>query len=239
MVGIYKFTNIHNGMAYIGQSTNIKRRYNQHKNVDHESTIFHDAIREYGFDSFTFEIIEVCERSELNSKEVFYIKKYNTLYPNGYNKSPGGQIGNPTKLSSIKAVTEIMDLLRNTKMTNIEIGELYCVSDQTISDINNGKIWYNDKVSYPIRKPVRIEKQYCKKCGSELYSYNISGICCKCLHSFKQQPPISKHELEKLLFDHSFVYVGKLFNVTDNAVRKWCDKYGLPRHSKYYKCSYV
>ena len=30
MVGIYKFTNRKNGMSYIGQSTNIKRRYNNY-----------------------------------------------------------------------------------------------------------------------------------------------------------------------------------------------------------------
>lgn len=237
MVGIYKFTNRKNGMSYIGQSTNIKRRYNQHKNVNHESTIFHDAIKEFGFDSFDFEIVEICKRSELNRKEVFYIQKYGTLYPNGYNKSPGGQIGHPTKLSSIKEVNEIIDLLRNTNMTNIEIGEIYCVSDQTISDINNGKIWYNDKINYPIRKPKRIQKQYCKECGKELYSYNTSGLCHRCLNLQQEEPPISKDELEQLLFKHSFVYVGKLFNITDNAVRKWCDKYNLPRHSKYYKCS--
>ncbi|WP_143000418.1 GIY-YIG nuclease family protein [Ruminococcus sp. YE282] len=31
MIGIYKFTNKITGESYIGQSTNIKRRYNQHK----------------------------------------------------------------------------------------------------------------------------------------------------------------------------------------------------------------
>lgn len=238
MIGIYKFTNNKNGMSYIGQSTNIKKRYNQHKNVDHESTVFHDAIREFGFDSFDFEIIETCKRSELNQKEIFYIQKYNTLYPNGYNKAPGGQIGHPMKLSSIEDVNEIIKLLKNTNMTNIEIGSLYHVSDQTISDINNGRIWYNDEISYPIRKPVHIKKTYCKECGKELYKYNNSGLCRKCLNLQGKQPPISKDELIQLLFEHSFTYVGKLFNVTDNAVRKWCDKYNIPRHSKFYRCSY-
>ena len=33
MIGIYKFTNKLTGEAYIGQSVDIKRRYNQHKTV--------------------------------------------------------------------------------------------------------------------------------------------------------------------------------------------------------------
>lgn len=38
----------------------------------------------------------------------------------------------------------------------------------------------------------------------------------------------SKEELEKLIYIKSFVEIGKKYNVTDNAVRKWCKSYGLP-----------
>lgn len=176
-------------------------------------------------------------KNELNEKEIFYIQKFNTIYPNGYNKSPGGQIGHTIKLASISNVDEIITLLKETDMSNDEIGLLYSVSDQTISDINNGKTWYRDELDYPIRKPVKIKKAYCKDCGKELYKYNTTGFCRVCLNSKTKQPPISKEKLMELLFKHSFVYVGKLFNVTDNAVRKWCDKYNIPKDSKYYKCS--
>lgn len=39
---------------------------------------------------------------------------------------------------------------------------------------------------------------------------------------------ITKYELIKLLSKYSFVEIGKLYGVSDNAVRKWCKKYGLP-----------
>ena len=29
-----------------------------------------------------------------------------------------------------------------------------------------------------------------------------------------------------------FVTIGSLYNKTDNAVKKWCDKYNLPRRKK-------
>ena len=42
-------------------------------------------------------------------------------------------------------------------------------------------------------------------------------------------PPISREELKKLIRTVSFVKIGKQFGVTDNTIRKWCDKYKLPR----------
>lgn len=90
MIGIYKFTNKINGMSYIGQSVDIERRYKQHKRINTDNTIFHNAIREYGFDAFDFEIIELCAKDSLDEKEKFYIKKCNTIYPKGYNIATGG-----------------------------------------------------------------------------------------------------------------------------------------------------
>ena len=45
----------------------------------------------------------------------------------------------------------------------------------------------------------------------------------------RKLPPISRERLKNLIRNISFVKIAKEFNVTDNAVRKWCDKYKLPR----------
>lgn len=42
----------------------------------------------------------------------------------------------------------------------------------------------------------------------------------------------TKEELEKLIYTMSFVQIGVLYSVSDNAVRKWCKKYGLPYKHK-------
>lgn len=42
-------------------------------------------------------------------------------------------------------------------------------------------------------------------------------------------PPISRSDLKDLIRTIPFVQIGKQFGVSDNAVRKWCDKYKLPR----------
>lgn len=97
MVGIYKITNNINGKSYVGQSINIKDRWKQHiykayneKEIGYNSAI-HQAFRKYGEENFSFDVIELCKKEELDEKEIYWIKKLNTLSPLGYNILPGGQ----------------------------------------------------------------------------------------------------------------------------------------------------
>ena len=93
--GIYCITNLINGKQYVGQSIHIHTRINQHFNyhgISHGS-IIDKAILKYGKDNFQFKILEECPIEELNSKEIYYIKLYNTIAPNGYNVTTGGENG--------------------------------------------------------------------------------------------------------------------------------------------------
>lgn len=87
--GIYKITNISNNQCYIGQSINIEKRWKDHQRALDNYAI-HKALRKYGIQNFTFEIIELCKVEELNTKEQYWIKYYNS-YINGYNETPGGE----------------------------------------------------------------------------------------------------------------------------------------------------
>lgn len=40
---------------------------------------------------------------------------------------------------------------------------------------------------------------------------------------------ITREELKNLIRTTPFTRIGEQYNVSDNAVRKWCDKYNLPR----------
>ena len=42
----------------------------------------------------------------------------------------------------------------------------------------------------------------------------------------------SREELKFLIRNKTFVEIGKMYNVSDNSVKKWCDKYNLPRLKK-------
>lgn len=39
----------------------------------------------------------------------------------------------------------------------------------------------------------------------------------------------NRKELKKLIRTKSFLEIGRMFNVSDNAIRKWCDAEKLPR----------
>lgn len=236
MIGIYCFTNKMNGKSYVGQSTDIQRRFFEHKTRKTENTYFHDAIEKYGFENFEFKVLEECRKEELDIKEKFYIKKLKAYYPDGYNVDIGGHGGHLKSGMSITDIDMIREMLKYTNMSNSEIGNIFGLSDQTISDINVGKRWYCENEQYPIRIMIKKEKKYCSKCGKELYKYASGSLCRTCLNQCKKSnPQIEKDELVNLLALNSFEYVGGMFGVTGNAVRKWCDKYGIPRNYKYYK----
>lgn len=95
---IYCYTNLINNKKYIGQTINPKQRYRQHKssafneNDKDYNSLIHRAFRKYGYDNFKYEILAQANDIEvLNQLEIYYIKKYNTKVPYGYNIEDGGK----------------------------------------------------------------------------------------------------------------------------------------------------
>ena len=79
-IGIYKITNLINGKVYIGQSTNIEKRWNDYKNLRCKGQIkLYASLNHYGFESHTFEIIEECNLEMLNERERHYQDFYDVL----------------------------------------------------------------------------------------------------------------------------------------------------------------
>lgn len=72
-------------------------------------------------------------------------------------------------------------------------------------------------------------KFYCKDCGCEI-SYGAEK-CLSCRNKEKSKNIPEKKELKSLIRTLPFTQIGCKFGVSDNAVRKWCDKYNLPRRS--------
>ena len=95
-ITIYKLTNVINGMGYVGATKNFKRRMGEHHwNYGDKRkirTLVDKAIREYGWENFTVEILEVCDAEVAPERESHWIKELNTLEPNGYNCTNGGEM---------------------------------------------------------------------------------------------------------------------------------------------------
>lgn len=81
-------------------------------------------------------------------------------------------------------------------------------------------------------------KNYCIDCGKEISKHSIR--CEECYHkSIKgvykialEDMPVSRKELKQLIRTTPFTTIGKMYNISDNGVRKWCIKYNLPTKSR-------
>ncbi len=88
---IYKATNRINGKVYVGQTTSDNLRIRIGRHMSYGTQYFPRALRQYGIESFTFEIIDrASTQPELNAKEKQWIAALNSMCPNGYNLTAGG-----------------------------------------------------------------------------------------------------------------------------------------------------
>lgn len=240
--GIYKITNMLNNKAYIGQSKDIYVRWKNHKSdaFNKLSEVYnyplYRAIRKYGIENFQFDIIERCEYSKLNERELYYIKKFNTLSGNGYNQVLPGQGGTTLTPKIIEKI--ILELKHNVTETTDEIGKKFNVSGRTIRDINAGRSWRQELEQYPIRPPYVSQKRngsvsyYCVDCGQLLKTKSIRCVKCAQIESRKVKIRPSREELKESIRNLPFTKIGSNYGVSDNAIRKWCKDYGLPYTKK-------
>lgn len=104
---IYKIINLSTGKIYVGQSVSHILNHKRYRPYGHEgrfrchiseafstkknqSHYLNNAIRKYGVEDFVVELIECCELTDSDAREINYIKTFNSLYPNGYNLKNGG-----------------------------------------------------------------------------------------------------------------------------------------------------
>lgn len=133
---IYKITNTINGKSYIGQTIqNVKERFYQHCATKCSKAVsnmaIHRAIKKYGKSNFTVEVIEEIDSANLNDRERYWIKYYNS-YNNGYNSTKGGQDGcKPFKDLGVESIIKEY----NTGKSLRTLGTIFKVDKQTIKDL--------------------------------------------------------------------------------------------------------
>lgn len=75
--GIYKITNLQNGMCYVGQAANLADRWKQHikRGIGAEAPTrnkLYPAMLAVGVENFSFEVVEECERARLDEREDYW-----------------------------------------------------------------------------------------------------------------------------------------------------------------------
>lgn len=175
---IYKYTNKITGKHYIGQTNNLQKRFSGHKseafnpNASGYNLPFHAAIRKYGMENFTYDVLEEIADGEAQSfiddREIYFIKYYHSLVDeNGYNLAIGGggrsrpPLTYEEKLQCSKLFTgeEIKDiqnrLLNDEEYDDIEAIYAPKLKRSFLVNINTGTNFYNPDFKYPLKKNAR------------------------------------------------------------------------------------
>jgi len=165
---IYVITNTVNGKQYVGQTTlTLSKRWSYHvcAAFKNPAQVFLKAIVKYGPDSFSMSQLATAEsEEELNQKETHYIAQLNSIVPNGYNLTTGG------------------DRFKHTKETRKKIsdaGRGRIVSEETrrkISDHQKGKIRSEeDKKKTSIATLASMTPEVCAKISAAKKGKHVSA----------------------------------------------------------------
>ena len=143
---IYKITNKNNNKIYIGQTIKSRpsdrfsqHRYNaRHLNQEKGISYLHRAMHEEGVNNFIFEIIEEIDNELLNEREQYWIATYDSIAPNGYNLTKGGE--------GTKGYARVQSLEEREKR-KISNKQYYIDHPEAIEKAreNTKKLWDNDE----------------------------------------------------------------------------------------------
>lgn len=155
---IYIIKNDINNKVYIGQSINSEQRFKSHCKGVYENSLIDQAIAKYGKQHFWYEILEY-QITDFNEKEKYWIKKYNSLKPNGYNIMAGGECppiyrgdNHPSAELSDFDVIKLKNDLKNTNISYSNLAIKYGISKRQVFRINHGVSRNRLDEKYPIRK---------------------------------------------------------------------------------------
>ena len=185
--GIYCFKNKVNGKCYIGQSINLKHRLTSHlnsyKNPKKFRYAIYKAIIKYGIDNFDISIIEFVDpnteniKSVLDSLEKKYIEEYNSLIPNGYNMTKGGDAG----VLGLKMTDEQKELIRQNALKSAEKYKKYVYAYDMKSNTQYDKITYSEasklsKVCAPNISKICAGKYYHPYCKDWVFAMDPKSL---------------------------------------------------------------
>lgn len=209
-----------------------------------ESVNYKDCLSQLGYNSFSGSTINLLKQRindlnlstehftskkpiKRNEKNIFIINStadQSTLrkwYKKGNYTNYKCSICNQEPFWNGKELTLILDHINGINNDDrLENLRWVCPNCNYQLDTTNGKNQKHKKHSI----------NYCIDCGTAISKR--AKRCIKCSNQARTNnkvSQISREELKNLIRTTPFTKIGEKFGVSDNAVRKWCDKYNLPR----------
>jgi hypothetical protein len=129
---IYKITCLTSNKSYVGQAVShilnhkkyrpygmngrfrchVSEAFSEKKN---QCCYLNNALRKYGVDDFTVDLLTTCDIANADETEQQYIKKHGTLYPNGYNLNTGGNVFRHTNESRKRVSSGVLKYFKDKK----------------------------------------------------------------------------------------------------------------------------
>lgn len=170
---IYLITNKVNSKQYVGQSKceDIEKRWSQHRNMTKNciGRYLLAAYNKYGITNFKFQIICITFDEACDQLEEEYIKKFNSLAPNGYNLKPGGKSSKHTdeikKHISEGLTQEIRNRLREHAKNNLAFRYYKKYTDEEKKIISERQKSYWANLSNEMREEICKQRKNIIKCG--------------------------------------------------------------------------
>jgi group I intron endonuclease len=205
------------GKKYIGQSWEINIRFSDYKNLRYmvqKQPKIYNALKKYGPENFTYEIIDLCEtQTEMDNKEIFYINIVYDSMNSGYNCLSGGSNGKHSLETR---------LLMSKKHKNLKW------SEKRRNSFNNST--YKFKISEWHLKKFHAGRDSCQpgmknKKQSE-YQKNVVSVL------FKEKPKSESHREKLSKAKEKFIYKitspnGDVYITTN--LKKFCEEKNLNR----------
>ncbi len=217
---VYITTNLINGKQYVGDHTINPKQKKYY--LGSGKTLLEPAIKKYGSNNFFKEILEwFPTRYEASLSQEKYIKKFNTLHPNGYNISPKGGIG----------IQGCHSQETKEKIGNSLRGRNYIFTEQHLQHlkgVNKGnKFWEGKHHTEEAKKRMSISAKNRKSISEE-----TRKKLCNRVPWNKGKIGVQKHSQESIDKMKLTQITNKKNKGKNNGMYKksiytlWCEKYG-------------
>lgn len=238
---IYEIVNKLTGKKYIGQSRqdDINKRWKEHcRNINTDYCPYlYSAFRKYGIDNFKFRLICICFDEACDDMEKYYISKYNSLSPNGYNLDSGGNI---SKLIHPDTKEKIRQRLlgkkhsdsRKQKNRESHIGYKHTdIAKQKMSEMRKGKL-FSQEARMNMSKG-QMGHKVCDNTKESVAKANKNRIWTQEMRtkisiSMKEEKsrwkPVGKYGKENILIEkyNSIKEASEKSNINRNSIAKVC-----------------
>ena len=230
MIGIYKITNKLNNKSYIGQSIHCGKRLDEHCKG---SQFIDEVIQLEGIENFIFEILMETTKEELSYWEDYYILKYNTMFPNGYNKkwNTPKQIRSNIKIcdeNEYDVPKELKDFKCNLNSNFNKFDESYSLDDidykiYILCYVLNGMTKENNKIiSFDSIREILDVKRIIDSTAIKKRLYILKGVglldfdFCNCNSKYQSAEYIKIKNVNSVLIDkHKNTETQSLFNLKE------------------------